>query len=113
MQNEYFDEIHDSIKEVIDSFEKGKKLTHREFSLQAPLQKMAGDEVADLRQKKLNVSQHVFALLLNVSPKTVQAWEQNVNTPSGPALRLLQLVRSRPDIVKFILTNGHRRRQAG
>ena len=103
MQKEYFDEIHKSLREVIDSFEKGKKLTCREVSLPVPPHKMNGKEIADLREKKLNVSQHIFALLLNVSPKTVQAWEQNVNTPSGPALRLLWLIRNRPDIIKFML----------
>jgi putative transcriptional regulator len=112
MQKEYFEGIHDGLKEVIDSFEKGKKLTRREVFLPESIHIMNGREIADLRQKKLNVSQHIFALLLNVSPKTVQSWEQNVNAPSGPALRLLRLIRNRPDIVKFLLSEDHHSLQA-
>ena len=102
-QNPYFEGIRDGLLEVIDSLEKGKKLTCREISVPEPPHKMSGKEIADLRENKLNVSQHIFALLLNVSPKTVQAWEQSANTPSGPALRLLWLIRNKPDIIKFML----------
>ncbi|MFX0204165.1 MAG: helix-turn-helix domain-containing protein [Candidatus Hodarchaeota archaeon] len=102
-QNPYFEGIRDGLLEVIDSFEKGRKLTSREVRFPNPDHKMSGEEIADLREKKLNVSQHVFARLLNVSPRTVQAWEQNINTPSGPALRLLWLLEKKPDILKAML----------
>jgi putative transcriptional regulator len=46
---------------------------------------------------RLGFSQRAFADVLNVSDKTVKAWEQGINTPSGPALRLLQIVESRPE----------------
>ncbi len=102
-QNQYFKGIRDGLLETINSLEKGKKLTCREVSLPEPPHKISGKEIADLRERKLNVSQHVFALVLNVSPKTVQAWEQNVNRPSGPALRLLWLLQKKPDILKAML----------
>jgi putative transcriptional regulator len=38
------------------------------------------------------VSQEVFAAYLNTSPSTVRQWEQGKKRPSGPALRLLDLV---------------------
>lgn len=101
-QNQYFEGIRSALLEVSDTLEKGKKLTCREVTLPEPPHKMSGKEIADLRQNKLNVSQYIFALLLNVSPKTIQAWEQNVNTPSGPALRLLWLVKNQPDILRVI-----------
>ena len=47
--------------------------------------------VAALRQR-LRLSQTGFAQLLNVSPKTVQSWEQGARTPSHAAARLLQLI---------------------
>lgn len=103
-QNDYFAGIYEGLAEVADSFEKGKKLTSRTVSLPSPPHKMNAQEIADLRENKLNVSQRVFAQLLNVSPKTVQAWEQSANTPSGAALRLLWLIKSKPDVIKFILT---------
>lgn len=102
-KNSNFEDLHEALEEVIDSFEDGKKLTCREIALPKPPRKLTGKEIADLREKKLNVSQHIFAFLLNVSPKTIQAWEQNINTPSGPALRMLWLLRKSPDILKSIL----------
>jgi putative transcriptional regulator len=49
---------------------------------------------ADIRRirKKANVSQAVFAAVLNVGKATVAAWEQGGKEPSGPALKLLDLV---------------------
>ncbi len=42
------------------------------------------------------MSQAVFARLLNVSPKTVQSWEQGHRKPSQAALRLIQVFRHDP-----------------
>ncbi|QWV93753.1 DNA-binding transcriptional regulator [Geomonas oryzisoli] len=39
-----------------------------------------------------HVSQAVFAALLGIGKSTVQQWEQGVKKPSGPALRLLDIV---------------------
>jgi putative transcriptional regulator len=39
----------------------------------------------------LDVSQPVFAKVLNVSPKLVQAWEQGARKPNGASQRLLQV----------------------
>ncbi len=43
------------------------------------------------------MSQAVFALLLNVSTKTVQSWEQGNRKPSQAALRLIQVYRQNPN----------------
>jgi putative transcriptional regulator len=59
---------------------------------------MHAREVALLR-RQLNMSQQVLAGMLNVSPKTVQAWEHGERTPSQAALRLLQILRARPEVV--------------
>jgi putative transcriptional regulator len=37
--------------------------------------------------------------MLNVSAKTVQSWEQGTRTPSHAALRLIEVLRKRPDVV--------------
>jgi putative transcriptional regulator len=42
------------------------------------------------------MSQAVFARLLNVSTKTVQSWEQGHRKPSQAALRLIQVFRHDP-----------------
>ena len=41
---------------------------------------------------ELGFSQPHFSRLLNVSPKTVQSWEQGTRVPSQASARLLQLI---------------------
>jgi DNA-binding transcriptional regulator YiaG len=48
------------------------------------------NQIRQLR-KRLNVSQPVFAGMLNVSGSTVRAWEQGQRRPDGPTLRLLEV----------------------
>ncbi len=50
-------------------------------------------------RERLHLSQRVFAGALNVSPGTVQAWEQGRRVPDGPSLRLLEIAESHPDIL--------------
>jgi len=40
----------------------------------------------------MNVSQPVFARLLNTSSETVKKWEQGERHPTGTSLKLLNLV---------------------
>jgi putative transcriptional regulator len=44
----------------------------------------------------LDLSQSLFADLLNVSASTVRAWEQGQRVPDGPSLRLLEIAEHRP-----------------
>ena len=43
-------------------------------------------------RKNLNVSQAVFAYLLNASESTVKKWETGVKEPGGANSRLLQII---------------------
>jgi putative transcriptional regulator len=45
------------------------------------------------------MSQAVFARMLNVSPKTVQSWEQGVRQPSHASRRLIQIFSQHPETV--------------
>lgn len=72
--------------------------------LPAPPPRTAPRDVVSLR-KRLKMSQAVFAALLNVSPRTVQSWEQGAREPSDAALRMLQVVRVRPDVVITIFVS--------
>ncbi len=51
-------------------------------------------KVAQIRKNKANMSQSVFAALLNVSVSTVQKWEapESGKHPSGAAAKLLQVI---------------------
>ena len=43
-------------------------------------------------RRKLNVSQSVFAYLLNASESTIKKWETGVKEPGGANCRLLQII---------------------
>jgi predicted RNase H-like HicB family nuclease len=52
--------------------------------------------VAALR-KRLNLTQHEFAQLLNVSVSAVRGWEQGSRSPDGASQRLLGIAEHDPD----------------
>ncbi|MBE7494179.1 MAG: helix-turn-helix domain-containing protein [Verrucomicrobiaceae bacterium] len=56
---------------------------------------------ADIKRIRthLGVSQATFAALLNVPRNTAISWENGVRKPSGAALKLLSLVRQKPEIL--------------
>jgi putative transcriptional regulator len=56
-----------------------------------PLKPYAAAEIKRLRLK-IRASQSVFAAYLNTSVSTVQKWEVGDKKPSGPALKLLNIV---------------------
>jgi len=53
---------------------------------------LSGDTIKHIREAN-HVSQTVFAKLINTKVGTLQKWEAGVNTPQGPALKLLNLVK--------------------
>jgi len=50
-------------------------------------------------RRRLNVSQPVFAELLNVTKATACKWEQGLRKPSGSALRLLEIAEKQPQVL--------------
>jgi len=51
-------------------------------------------QIKQLRES-FNVSQSVFAAILNISSSTVQKWEIGQKRPTGAAVKLLHLVREK------------------
>jgi putative transcriptional regulator len=74
---------------------KGLREIVREVKPPSPLSK---EEIVKLR-KKLKVSQSAFAVLLNISTKTVQKWEQGENKPNGSSLKLLTIAKKNPKML--------------
>lgn len=50
-------------------------------------------------RKKLNVSQPVFAAMMNIPPVTAASWERGRRKPTGAALRLLDIANRHPEIL--------------
>ena len=59
-----------------------------------PIEPLRPEEVKKIRETS-QVSQAVFAALLHTSVSTVRKWEIGQKRPSGTALKLLHLVRTR------------------
>jgi len=78
-----------------------RKLTlrTRAVALPEPIEPLRAKDVAAIR-RQLNVSQSVFAALLNVPRVTAISWEKGRRKPTGAALRLLDLVRRKPEILQ-------------
>jgi putative transcriptional regulator len=69
-------------------------LTAHRISVRRPPNQTA-ERIARIRHK-LDVSQQVFADMLNVSAGTVRSWEQGIRRPHGASLRLLDIAEHYP-----------------
>ena len=54
-------------------------------------------EIKSIRTE-LGMTQVLFAGLMGVSPKTVEAWEAGRNMPDGPARRILSMLKTDPGL---------------
>lgn len=59
-----------------------------------PVEELSGEDIKGLRESS-GVSQAVLARILNVTTSTVGQWEREEKKPTGSALKLLSLVRSK------------------
>lgn len=87
MDNDVFDELMTSVQEM-DGIVKGQKQPTRRFEFREP-------EVKAIREK-MGVSQDKFAVILGVSKRTVENWEQGRRHPTGAARSLLKIVEADP-----------------
>ena len=99
MDKKLFEELHRSLGDM-EAHAAGKKIKGvrevvKEVKTPKPLSK---EEIVKLR-KKLKVSQAAFAVLLNISTKTVQKWEQGEYQPNGSSLKLLTIAKNDPKVL--------------
>jgi putative transcriptional regulator len=76
----------------------GRRTDLRTTILPLPPEPMDAAAIRALRER-IGTSQAVFAMALNVSPKTVQAWESGARTPDGGNLKLLRVAEAHPEAV--------------
>ena len=69
------------------------KVTMRDFDLLCPpaVRAFSASDIKQLREA-LRFSQPVFALHLHTTASTVRKWEQGETHPTGPALKLLNII---------------------
>ncbi len=87
MENKMFNELVESIDQMGEIIQ-GKRQAKRVFEF-------PDVEIKELR-KEVGLSQADFALLIGVSKRTIENWEQGRRQPTGPAKALLRILKADP-----------------
>ena len=80
------------------AYERGETVNLRTTEIPPPPKPLKPAEIRKIRLS-LNASQRLFARFLNVSPNTVESWEQGVRHPDQAALKLLTIAKNNPEAV--------------
>ena len=96
-KNVFFEELKAGLTAALEHAQ-GKRQDLRTTTLPRPPKQLSAKEIAKVRIG-LNVSQAVFAKYLNISPKTVQSWEQGLGKPNGASLKLLSIAKKNPKVL--------------
>jgi putative transcriptional regulator len=91
-----YEKLKKSLHEAVRYHQGMKKLQTKELVIPDPPQPMKPRDVIKLRTS-LRVSQSIFSEILNVSVKTIQAWEAGRRQPAQSALRLLEIIKKHPE----------------
>ena len=90
MSNEFYDDLSLSLNQAL-AIAKGETEPSRKFSYDMP-------DIKSIRAKT-GLSQQQFADKLNISPRTLQNWEQGARNPTGAAITLMRLLDKQPDLI--------------
>ena len=72
----------------------------KNIGIKIPEVEFPPEKISKLR-KQMNLSQAVFADILNVSPSSIRQWEQGKRTPSGSTQVLLELLEKSPHLLDY------------
>jgi putative transcriptional regulator len=99
MNDSAFSELRESARQALEHA-RGERADLRVTRVPFPSapRSISSARVISIR-RRLNFSQRMFARLLNVSPRTIQDWEQGRRTPSDAALKLLMVAERHPDVL--------------
>mgnify|MGYP002641511153 CR=1 FL=1 len=108
MSDGAFSELVEGLEELVEHA-KGNRpdLRTTTFSIPDPPEAMGKDQIVELRTS-LRCSQAMFAKALNISKRTVEAWEQGLREPGDASLRLLEIARKHPSVMfgRVVRNNG-------
>ena len=91
------DEIKKGLKEAI--FDTKKQNLKRNYIYIEPIKDFSSKEIKQIRAR-VGLTQKLFASFLGVSVKTIEAWEEGINKPSGVASRMLSMIERDNKIMK-------------
>ena len=72
------------------------------LGIKIPSIQVTGEQIQIIR-KQMNLSQSVFAKLLNVSSSSIRQWEQGKRRPTGSTKVLLELLEKSPHLLDYRL----------
>jgi putative transcriptional regulator len=87
MDKKHFQELLENV-ELMKRHIRGEPVASREIEIPDP-------DVRAIRERT-GLTQESFALLIGVSKRTLENWEQARRTPTGPARALLRIVAADP-----------------
>lgn len=97
-----YDDLKTGLEEAIE-YERGLGKGKKSILIIAPVKKYTNTEIKKIRNKA-GMTQSVFAEYLGVSKKTVEAWELGRTHPTGPAYRLIDILKQGKEMeLDFIL----------
>jgi len=95
MKKSVFDDLAASVRQA-GEIRRGEKEPSRSF-------RFLPDDIRSIRSN-LDLTQEEFALMIGVSVATLRNWEQGRRTPDGPAMALLRVAASNPQLVAKALS---------
>lgn len=84
--------------EAARAYEQGKPVVLRVTELPPPPRALRPQEIKAIR-RSYRMSQAAFARLINVSPNTVESWEQGLRRPREATLKLLVIAQKHPEVL--------------
>ena len=97
--------IGETVQDMMDSGIK-VSFTKKELDLlgvEIPKIQFTSNQIIAIR-KQMNLSQTVFAKVLNVSASSIRQWEQGKRKPSGSTKVLLELLEKSPHLLDYRLS---------
>ena len=91
--SKYFDGLMTSLNEAI-AIERGELKGRRTVYEIQPVKKYDNAQIKRIRNS-VGMTQVLFASYMGVSCKTVEAWENGVNHPTGSACRLISMLENK------------------
>jgi putative transcriptional regulator len=107
MKKSILEVVHESAKGLFDIGLLDAKTMHSfDAKCLSPVKKFTPKQIKQIRLRE-KVSQPVFAEYLNASPSTIKKWETGEKHPTGPALKLLNLVAEKGLIILAASSSNH------
>jgi putative transcriptional regulator len=92
MKKSILEVVHETAKGLYDAGLMNTKTMHSfDAMCLPPVRKFTPKQIKHVRLRE-KVSQPVFPEYLNASPSTIKKWETGEKHPTGPALKLLNMV---------------------